>query len=53
MSEPSGKAEETGRVIAQAMHEENVRREKNMAKAAKRKQTMLNNAAEDFLSRNY
>ena len=46
-------SKEDGRVIAQGMHEENVRREKNMAKAAKRKDTILRNAAEEALSRNY
>ena len=41
---------ETGRVIAHAMNEVNVQREKNMAKADKRKATMLENAAEKALS---
>lgn len=44
---------EHGRVIARAMHEENVRREKSMASAEKRKETMLRNAAEKEFSRNY
>lgn len=46
-------AEEHGRVIARAMHSENVRREKNMASAEKRKDTMLRNAADKEMSRNY
>jgi hypothetical protein len=41
---------ETGRVIAHAMNEVNVQKEKNMAKADKRKATMLENAAEKALS---
>ena len=41
---------ETGRVIAHAMNEVNVQKEKNMAKAEKRKATMLENAAERALS---
>lgn len=45
---------EHGRVIARGMHEENMRREKNMATAEKRKATMLERAAERALSgRNY
>ncbi len=46
-------AKELGRVIAQATHEQNVRREKNMASAVKRKETMLRNAAEKEMWRNY
>lgn len=45
-SSTEDKNKELGRVIAQATHEENVRREKNMASAVKRKETMLRNAAE-------
>ena len=41
---------ETGRVIAHAMNEVNIQKEKNMAKADKRKATMLENAAEKALS---
>ena len=41
---------ETGRVIAHAMNEVNVQKEKNMAKADKRRATMLENAAEKALS---
>lgn len=41
---------EHGRVIARAMHEENMRIEKNMASAVKRKSTMLENAAQKALS---
>jgi hypothetical protein len=41
---------EQGRVIAHAMNEVNVQKEKNMAKAEKRKATMLENAAERALS---
>jgi hypothetical protein len=43
---------ETGRVIAHAMNEVEVQKEKNMAKAEKRKATMLENAAERALSGN-
>lgn len=35
-----------GRVIAQAVHDANVLKEKNMAKSAKRKESMLRNAAD-------
>ena len=42
-----------GRVIAQGMHEYNVQKEKNMASAAKRKETRLRNAAHDVFNRNY
>lgn len=45
-------AEEHGRVIARATHEEQVRIKKNMASADKRKQSMLRNAA-DKVFRNY
>ena len=38
-----------GRAIARGMHLEQVQREKNMAKAVKRKSTMLENAAERAL----
>lgn len=44
------KVEEQGRVIARAMHQEKVQREKNMMKADKRYRTMLSNAAEQALS---
>lgn len=44
------KSKEHGRVIAQGMEEVKVEKEKNMAKAVKRKQTMLENAAEIALS---
>lgn len=44
---------EHGRVIARAMHEEKARIEKNMASAMKRKETMLRNAAEKEMWRNY
>lgn len=43
---------EHGRVIAQAMHDFNVQKEKNMIKADKRKATMLEKAAEKALSGN-
>jgi len=39
-----------GRVIAQGMEDVKVRKEKNMAKAEKRTQTMLSKAAEKALS---
>lgn len=39
-----------GRVIAQGMEDVKVQKEKNMAKAEKRTQTMLSNAAEKALS---
>lgn len=44
------KAKEQGRVIARAMDEAKVQKEKNMAKAEKRKTTMLSKAAERALS---
>lgn len=37
---------EQGRVIARAMEEQKLQKEKNMAKADRRKATMLENAAE-------
>lgn len=40
----------TGRVIAHALNEVNIQKEKNMAKAEKRRATMLENAAERALS---
>lgn len=39
-----------GRVIAQAIEDLKVEKEKNMTKAAKRKATMLENAAERALT---
>lgn len=41
---------EHGRVIARGMEDIKVEQQKNMAKADKRKQTMLENAAEKALS---
>lgn len=41
---------EEGRAIAQGMRAEKVEHQKNMAKAAKRQQTMLERAAEKALS---
>lgn len=41
---------EQGRVIARAMDEHKIQKEKNMAKADKRKATMLERAAEKVLS---
>lgn len=43
---------EHGRVIARAIDEAKVEKEKNMAKAGKRRATMLENAAENVLSGN-
>lgn len=43
------KVVEQGRVIARAMDEFKVQKEKNMAKAVKRRATMLENAAEKAL----
>ena len=40
---------EQGRAIARGMHAENEQKQKNMAKAGKRRQTMLSNAAEKAL----
>lgn len=40
---------EQGRAIARGMNQENVQQQKNMAKAGKRHQTMLENAAEKAL----
>lgn len=39
-----------GRVIARAMNEANVQKEKNMASAEKRRATLLENAAQKALS---
>lgn len=44
---------EIGRAIAQASDEFKVQKEKNMAKAAKRKDTMLRKAADIEIGRNY
>lgn len=44
---------EQGRAIAQGMEEIRLQREKNMAKAVKRRQTMLENAAEKELFNNH
>lgn len=41
---------EHGRIIARGMNDEKVEREKNMIKAVKRKETMLEKAAERALS---
>ena len=41
---------EHGRAIARGMREQNMQFEKNMAKAEKRKATMLENAAKNALS---
>ena len=41
---------EHGRIIARGMNDVKVEREKNMAKAVKRRETMLANAAEQALS---
>lgn len=47
------KAEEHGRAIARAMDEVKVQKEKNMARAEKRKETMLHKAANIEIGRNY
>jgi hypothetical protein len=47
---PKDKLKEHGRVIARGMHEAKVEQQKNMAKAEKRKATMLERAAEIALS---
>lgn len=44
---------ELGRAIARGMSEEAARKERNMASAEKRKDTMLRNAAEKEMWRNY
>ena len=44
------KATIQGRAIAQGMHDVKVEQEKNMARAAKRRETMLERAAENVLS---
>ena len=44
------KQKEQGRVIARGMREEKAQHQKNMAKAAKRRTTMLEAAAEKALS---
>lgn len=43
---------EHGRIIARAMDDVKVEKEKNMIKAGKRRETMLRNAAEQALSGN-
>lgn len=43
---------EQGRAIARAMDERKVEKQKNMAKAVKRKETMLHIAADQALSGN-
>lgn len=47
--EPTEEQLQLGRVIAQGMNEIKVEKEKNMIKADKRKQTMLERAAEQVL----
>jgi hypothetical protein len=42
-----------GRAIALGMHQQKMQIEKNMAKAVKRRQTMLENAAEKELFNNH
>ena len=42
-----------GRAIARGLVEETAQKEKNQAKADKRKDTMLRNAAEKMFSQNY
>lgn len=49
-SSTEDKAIEHGRAIARGMHEVKVEQQKNMAKAAKRGETMLKRAAEKFVS---
>lgn len=46
------KVREHGRVIARGMNDIKVEQEKNMARAEKRRDTMLRNAAEEALSGN-
>lgn len=41
---------EQGKAIARGMNAENAQKQKNMARAGKRKATMLENAAEDAIS---
>ena len=50
VKEPS---KDLGRAIARGMSEETAQKEKNQAKADKRKDTMLRNAAEKMFSQNY
>lgn len=45
-----GEMREQGRVIARGMHDVKVEQQKNMAKAEKRQATMLERAAERFIS---
>jgi hypothetical protein len=45
-----GEMKEHGRIIAQAIQRQKVDKEKNMMKAVKRRETMLENAAEKALS---
>lgn len=56
MLEPKGQKEEAlveqGRAIARGIAEANAQKERNMAKAAKRNETMLRNAAQKVF-RNY
>ena len=42
-----------GKEIARGIAQENAQKERNMQKAAKRKDTMLKNAAESFFNQNY
>lgn len=44
------KFQEQGKAIAQAMHEKKVEVDRNIARAAKRRDTMLRNEAERILS---
>lgn len=47
-----GEMKQHGRIIAQAIEQQKVDKEKNMMKAEKRRDTMLRNAAETALSGN-
>lgn len=51
-SNEQNKVEETGRVIAQALSEQEAQKQKNMMKAEKRKATLLEKAAEKHLAGN-
>lgn len=56
LPEPKGQKEqalvEQGRAIARGIAEQNAQKERNMAKAAKRNETMLRNAAQNVF-KNY
>lgn len=51
--QPQVNVEDLGKAIARGISQENAQKERNTQVAAKRRDTMLRNAAEKALGRNY